>query len=279
MRGADRRLFLVIRNVNYDREDQDIIDATIRLQNKARNLNPVTKVVTYSVNNAECEKGQCFDGWSIGASEQDALRDELAWLQSGQRPELIIRGHGTRATQDVPSSSLAGVKPHVLAQGLVDFGLYTNCRINITGCNLGRGPAFAAGKTGDEFATALDQAFAADVGTGSFAAKFQIALFNTEINGVRGLENEIHARTLAVWIWHDGTKRTTASHQMGTRDENDTKNTTLVSRQKNSKIIFRIKNDANRDGYAQTMTFAYSDTTGKIRSYENETYEDMCGIM
>jgi len=140
------------------------------------------------------------------------------------RSELVIRGHG-----DVRNNMISQVSAEVFARALVELGFAVNCRINITGCNLGRNSNVAGADRKDKSAS--------EVGTKSFAAIFQKELWNK-----RRLTNEIHARTSPVTVTEDGSKETF---------DFDSERTT-IHKQEHSKIIFTI--DANG---MQSMKFAY----------------------
>ncbi|QSA95846.1 C80 family cysteine peptidase [Methylococcus sp. EFPC2] len=138
--------------------------------------------------------------------------------------ELIIRGHG-----DVNNNRVSRVSAEVLARSLIELGLQASCRINITGCNLGRNSNISGNERGTKSAQ--------DVGAGSFAALFQKELYR-----LRGLRNRVHARTAPVTVLEDGRKETFdfASETNG------------IHHQAHSKIVFTIDSVG-----VQNMQFAY----------------------
>jgi len=137
--------------------------------------------------------------------------------------ELVIRGHG-----DVKNNKVSRVSAPVLARALVNLGFGADCRINITGCNLGRNPNIANGDRAVATAT--------NIGTGSFAQLFQAELFKL------GRRNVVHARTSPVTVAEDGSKKT---FDFALEEA-------AIAKQRHSKIIFSVDG-----GGAQTMEFAY----------------------
>ena len=138
--------------------------------------------------------------------------------------EIVIRGHG-----DVDNNRVSGVTGEVLARTLIAEGLKADCRINITGCNLGRNSQTPIGDVADTPA--------ATTGTGSFAAIFQKTLW-----AEAGLTTVVKARTRYVGVNGDGGKDTT-----------DTLTPiNWQSKYKHSKIVFRISNSG-----VQTMAYDY----------------------
>jgi hypothetical protein len=140
------------------------------------------------------------------------------------RSELVVRGHG-----DVKNNMVSQVSAEVFARALVELGFAVNCRINITGCNLGRDSNVAGAERRDKSAS--------EVGAKSFAAIFQKELWNK-----KKLTNVVHARTSPVTVTEDGSKET---FDFDTEDN-------PIHKQAHSKIIFTI--DTNG---VQSMKFAY----------------------
>lgn len=107
-----------------------------------------------------------------------------------ERSQIIIHGHG-----DVDACRINGVLPEALALSLTSLGLKVNCRINITGCDLGRNSGISG--------AARAQANAVSMGSRSFAQRFQRSLYDNA-----GLRCVVHARTSWVVVMGDGKKRT-----------------------------------------------------------------------
>jgi hypothetical protein len=156
------------------------------------------------------------------AAKKDTVRRRLGGLTKDS--ELVIRGHGS-----VVNNKVGQVSPEVLARSLHELGFRANCRINITGCNLGRNSNVNGGDRGKAVS-------AASIGSGSFAHVFQAELVKL------GLRNEVHGRTSLVSVLDNGTKQTDLF-----TDED-----VQVTKQPQSKIIFSVDG-----GGAQTMVFAY----------------------
>jgi hypothetical protein len=142
--------------------------------------------------------------------------------------ELVIRGHGA-----VQNNTCCGVNPVSLALFLIEAGLKESCRINITGCSLGRNSQVA-------LATIPGEDNAAVVGSGSFAAKFQHALWE-----FGRLTPAVHARTTNLKVTEAGPKTTL-------RFDSADPNGIYVNKQAHGKIVFRIDH-----GGAQQMVWAY----------------------
>lgn len=140
------------------------------------------------------------------------------------RSELVVRGHC-----DVQNNMVAHVSAEVFAHALVELGFAVSCRINITGCNLGRNSNVGGAARRDQSAS--------EIGAKSFSAIFQKELWNK-----KKLTNEVHARTTPVTVTEDGSKET---FNFDTEDN-------PIHKQAHSKIIFII--DANG---IQSMRFAW----------------------
>lgn len=279
---VEHRVYLIIRNVTRDDGttdeslDKGIETATDKLTEKIRKYFPTTWAVDYPVIYEEYINSKSFledDYAERQRGAQNYLRDALNWLQAinPEKAELVIRGHGSRMTQVAPANRVGGVLPRDLAAGLVRLGFNSNCRINITGCNLGRSPTFAKNevglgyKVGQEFEDALNAAEVSDVGKESFAGRFQ-----RRLHEYGKLTNEIHARTLPVLVGDDGHKKTRNSNEIGV-DEVNTPNGkySYTHSQLRSKIIFTIAPNGE-----QTMKFAY-DPNDKSKSYLGEIKADI----
>lgn len=148
------------------------------------------------------------------------------------RSEIVIHGHG-----DVDLNRINGVSASVLAVGLTTLGLRANCRINITGCDLGRNAQISG--------AARAGATASELGSRSFAQTFQSELFRNA-----GIRCQVHARTSWVVVRDDGSKNTVLFN--ANPSASSVPFTDMAAKQPKSKIIFDI--DA---AGTQTMTYAY----------------------
>lgn len=156
----------------------------------------------------------------------DSMKQRLPKLTA--QSELVLRGHGS-----VNENRCGAIHADVLARVLLALGLKVSCRINVTGCSLGRNSQTPIANLGT--------ASASDIGTGSFADVLQKALWKEG-----GLTPAIHARTSNVTVNEDGTKETRTFATVGSDTPSH------AHKQPHSKIIFRIS-----DGGAQMMAFAY----------------------
>jgi hypothetical protein len=228
MQNADRRLFVVFYEHNSDTADSEIFSNTELLKSKPHPGRPAipTETVSYPFDKHNFINTTWFVRNNNLANQTLAIMNlerELDKLTDAS--ELILRGHG-----NVMGCRLSMIGPEVLARSLIQFGLKHNCRINITGCDLGRNKTY---KDASRMA-----ASAADVGTDSFAQIFQKTLW-----AEAKLCNEIHARTSVVTVDpKTGRKQTKPLDGSGG----------YIGKQPQSKIIFKID-----QGGAQTMTYAY----------------------
>jgi hypothetical protein len=208
-----------------DQGDETIYENTRKLVAKTQRKYPQT---TLWVDNIVLPEDYINTTWFFCNNAQMAPKRATVSYRLGRlgdRSELVIRGHG-----DVANNKVSRVSAEVLARSLHELGFRANCRINITGCNLGRNSNIAGAARGDAALSATA------VGSGSFAHVFQAELFKL------GLRNIVHARTSNVSVLDDGSKQTDAF------DDPDTQ----ISKQPRSKIIFSV------DGMGvQTMAFPY----------------------
>ena len=219
---ADRRLYMIIYNHESNSADQEIWDNTQRLIKKSNTKYPgtVTKIVGYPVTKYFINTTWNFlnNDLTSKVNAITELNGELKKLTN--QSELILRGHG-----NVKERRLSRIAPEILARGLVECGLGVNCRINITGCNLGRNPQTAGTTRG----TASVDVVSAD----SFAEVFARTLYE-ETDG--DLRPQIHARTSTVTVVSSGSKETWLFDE--SVDDR-------MNKQPHSKIILQMQTDGS----------------------------------
>lgn len=230
----DIRFYLMLYEHDSATADKEIYDNTELLVAKTRKKYPNTEILKegYAIDSKQfINTTYFFTNPPTGYANLDRIKANLSKLTS--KSELVLRGHG-----DVNGCKLAGVKPDILARGLAGLGLWRDCRINITGCELG--------VCKDKADKDLSGCSAEEAGKGSFAQIFQKTLFETT---PRGLGTEVHARTKVVVVDDDGSKQTGVTGRKGTYENH----------QPRSKIIFRIWGWRNTsDGVKATQSYQYA---------------------
>jgi|GEM_PF-1927916 len=211
----DRRLYFTIYNHENTTADQEIFDNTKLLIDKSRRKNPNTIVdeIRYAVDRNFINTTWYFLNNSL-AKQTNCLTEIRKKLKSlTVHSELVLRGHG-----DVKGRKLSRISPEVLARGLLALGLSESCRINITGCSLGRNAHSGNGIPADNAVNA--------VSGDSFADVFVRTLVKEG-----GLTPAVHARTNIVTVAGDGSKETRRFN--GEKGEYE-------HQQHNSKVIWRV---------------------------------------
>jgi len=222
------RLYLVL----IEQHDTAIWDNQVRLMVKHR---AVTHV------NYECRVNITGGFLELMLSHRYDLykpmigkRDDLYWLKlyipilmADEDGKLITRGHGGL-------KSYGTMGPECFADFLIDMGLNKDITIDMTGCSLARGPNVAD--------TAVHANTAAAVGAGSYAQRFQRALFQK-----RGLRCRVHARTFTFTI-----------NAAGRKETRDPMTGAWVHKAPHSKIIFTINAGGHQEmEYAEEEYDAY----------------------
>lgn len=229
--NPDRRYYFLI-VTEKDLGDETIYAHVNKLIAKAKIKYPQTVLNSTNIvipnNYVDSHYSFLFNGQII--HKKGYISETLKQLTN--RSELVIHGHG-----DVDQNRINGVSAPVLAVGLTSLGLRANCRVNITGCDLGRNAQIGG--------AARAAATASELGSRSFAQTFQYELYRNA-----GLCCQVHARTSWVVVRDDGSKNTVLFN--ANPSPAAVPFTDMAAKQPKSKIIF----DINAAG-AQTMTYAY----------------------
>jgi hypothetical protein len=230
----DQRYFMLIVN-EKDMGDETIYKHTNSMKKRSETKYPDVKTMLDNV-----IVPNKFDGSMNNFLNNAQMMYKRAAISAKLRKltdksEIVIHGHG-----DVDAVKINGVGPTVLADALVRMGLAVSCRINITGCDLGRNAQVPPNHRVDAGASTL--------GTRSFAHVFQKELWREA-----QICCEVHARTSWVVIGADGRKQTVKLLAENVSASGVWPHE-MEAKQRNSKILFKI------DGAGvQTMTYAYAD--------------------